>query len=430
VKQKEALMTMNDERESSAEAISDAENRCVIDFDHHSPDLLSQLPELWHNLQSTSPVAWSEANGGYWVVTGYNEVYEIVHDDATFSSDYANGGVLIPPSPFPLGFIETDPPEHNFRREPLNKYLSPNAAEKLEDRIRDIVTAFIDDVIESGKCEFVADVALPIPAALTMEMMGIPTNRWRLSADANHRINTAPPGTPMNEKAVAEMGEMGGELARLIAERRSNGERNDDILDVLCNVKVEGQLVSEESVLADVTLLLNGGVDTIATLLSSSLKWLDQNRDQLKLLRDHPELIKDATEEFLRVFTPVTGLARTCTRDYAIGGQKMKSGDRLLLIWAATNTDPKIFESPDEVRLNRTPNEHMSFGVGAHQCVARNVARVVYVVTLEEILKRMSDISIDHSAAKPYPSIGFNRGWITLPMTFTPGPKLGSEFRI
>lgn len=400
-----------------------------IRFDHHAPELIEQVPELWHDFHQHCPVAWTDDHGGYWVVSGYDAVYQVSHDDIAFSSAYENGGVAIPTVPFQFGFIEMDPPEFLYHRRPLNRYLSPRATEKLEEEARDVTTGFLDEFIAKGSCELVAELASPVPAVLTMDLLGMSREKWKLFADANHHINAERPGTSGYAAAEDEMAAMRDDLVQQIERRRASGERNDDVLDTFCFAEVGGQLLSPEAVLADLTLVVNGGVDTTTALIGSSLKWLDQHPTERNLLRSEPGRIPAACEEFLRVFAPVTGLARTCMATVNIGGRTMEPGDRVLLLWAAANYDESAFPKPDEVDLQRVPNRHTSFGLGAHRCIGSNMARLVYRVVLEEVFDRMPDFAFDHDAARPYPSMGINRGWDHLHTTFTPGAPRGSRFK-
>jgi cytochrome P450 len=155
------------------------------------------------------------------------------------------------------------------------------------------------------------------------------------------------------------------------------------------------------------------------------LWWLEEHPEQRQRLIDEPALMEHATEEFLRVFTPVPALARTATTDVELGGQQLCEGDRVLMSFAAANRDPAVFDEPDEAKLDRFPNPHTSFGLGIHRCIGSNLARSWFQLMLRGVLDRMPDYTIDRGAARRNHSIGIINGFINMPATFTPSEPRG-----
>jgi cytochrome P450 len=399
-----------------------------IAFDHHDPALVTGFRETWRELAEANPLHWSTAHGGFWIVTSYEAVYRMARDADAFSSAFANGGNTIPAMPFEFGFVNMDPPEATARRRLLAARFAPDEARRWEAEARDVATAFIDRVIEGGRCDLIDDLASPVPAVLTMALIGLPLEHWRLCADANHHMNTAPPGSPLHAQAIVEMAEVEQLLIALI-EHHSNATDDDGTLaSLLCRATIDGEPVDRAQILNDLRLVLNGGVDTSASLLGSALQWLAEHPDRRAELRDRPELLEPACEEFLRFFTPVTAMARTCVKDNEIEGQLIRAGERVLLAFSSANADPQAFADPENVQLDRWPNRHTSFGLGPHRCLGSHFARAEFKITLEEVLKRMPDYAIDATATEQYPSFGVNQGWISLPATFTPSARLGSTF--
>ena len=139
---------------------------------------------------------------------------------------------------------------------------------------------------------------------------------------------------------------------------------------------------------------------------------------------EDPELLVPATEEFLRVFPPVTSSARTVQRATTLGGCPMEVGDRVLFMRMAANYDPALFADPTEVVLDRFPNRHQSFGLGPHRCAGSHIARIVFQESMRQVLERIPDYEIDESRIIPYPDQGAFTGWTLLPATFTPGPRV------
>ncbi|WP_179377952.1 cytochrome P450 [Rhodococcus sp. ACS1] len=366
-------------------------------------------------------------------------------DDKTFSSDFdvnherggtpdkpGYRGVGVPPvSVVPFGFLEMDDPDHAHIRRALTPWLGPEAAANWVPVIEDLTNAFIDEVIERGECDFIDDIASPIPAVLTMMMLGTPLGKWKEWAEANHLQQSSFPGTPQKQRSEELMNDLVADLAGIIAERRANPPEGEpkDLLGVMCQNEIGGRLLTEQEILLHAVLIVGGGVDTTTSVMGAAIKWLAQHPGERTRLAEDPDLTKTAIEEFLRVFPPVTGLARTAKCPVQVGDQKVDEGDRVLLMYAAANYDPQIFDEPQEVQLDRWPNRHTTFGLGGHRCIGLHVARAVFTVVLRQVLERLPDYTIDHENAQIYPDVGLNQGWISLPMKFTPGSKVGSEFK-
>ena len=157
--------------------------------------------------------------------------------------------------------------------------------------------------------------------------------------------------------------------------------------------------LSEEEILKICFLQLIGGVDTSTGLLSHTFAWLSEHPEEKQRLLDDPELLKRATEEFLRWTSPAPALARTVTTETELGGQRLCPGDRLLLSWASANRDGAEFPDPDDVVLDRPANRHFAFGVGIHRCLGAQLGRLMGRVALEELLRRIPDYELPARSA-------------------------------
>jgi cytochrome P450 len=174
--------------------------------------------------------------------------------------------------------------------------------------------------------------------------------------------------------------------------------------------------------------VVTGGFDTATATIANAVEWMAQNPERRDYLREHPELIENAVEEFLRHFPPVHGIARNVVEDMEVGGQLLKAGDRVMISFYAANHDPARFESPYEVRFERAnARDHLAYSVGIHRCLGAPLARVELRQIFTEVLRRMPDIRIDYAGAKRYDTIGMINGWIRMPVTFTPGVRSGRE---
>jgi cytochrome P450 len=168
-------------------------------------------------------------------------------------------------------------------------------------------------------------------------------------------------------------------------------------------------------------------VDTSTGLLSHTFAWLSEHPEEGQRMIDEPDLVKRATEEFLRWVSPAPALARTVAKETELGGQRLCPGDRLLLSWASANQDAEVFDDPDTINIDRWPNRHQAFGLGAHRCLGSNLGRVQFQEVLNIALRRMPGLKLDLAAAQRYPSLGQVNGYATLPATFTPSEPIGED---
>lgn len=408
------------------------EQKPTVDYDPHSRDYASSSVEMHHRMQSECPVAWSESHDGFWVLARHQDVAHVARDDETFSSDHdldrsRNGyqGVSIPAPPVRMVPLETDPPEFNAYRRLLNPILSPAAVDRWDGLITDCVTACIDQKIESGEMDLVLDLANPLPAIVTLALLGLPLDDWYRYAEPMHTVVYSPPGTPEYERAAGEQLWIVQQLSDEF--RRRKEEPGEGLISTLAHSElVDGEPLSEDDAVAMAYTVMAGGVDTTTALLANALLWLNEHPDERSRLVGDSDAQAIAREEFLRFFSPAQAFARTATTSVDVGGQRICAGERLLLSWAAANRDETVFENPDDLVIDRLPNRHVAFGLGAHRCIGSNLARREIDIVLREVLERMPDYSIAPGDAERYESVGSINGYVRIPAIFDRGPKLGS----
>lgn len=402
--------------------------RLVAEFDHNSQAHSRDPVGSYRALREKCPVAWTEAHGGYWVMSGYDSVFDAARDDEVFSSarnSYGGEGltVVIPKTPMHLHIpIEIDPPEFRKWRKLINPITSPVAVQRMTGLVEKYTTWFIDEVIETGECDF--SQVIGVPSIVTVDWLGLPVADWHRYSFLHHATLTAVPGSDEYVKATTvEMPYCSQQMREVIAARRA--EPRDDVISYLVHQEVDDRPVSDEEVFSMVELLLAGGVGTTASLVSQTLVWLYQHRDVRQTLIEHPEKQERAIEEFLRYFSPTQALARTVAKDAEFHGCPVHTGDRVLLAWASANRDPSQFEDPDTLDIERWPNRHTAFGVGVHRCAGSHLGRAMARELIGQVLGRMPDYVIDLDRVEPYPHQGTNTGWRRIPATFTPGPRRG-----
>jgi cytochrome P450 len=407
----------------------------VVHFDHHSPAHAVDPWSAYREMRETSPVVQSDAYGGFKVVTSYKNVTAVAQDWATFSSHHdadgtgnGYGGVTIPPAPLRSIPVETDPPEHTKYRRLLSPIFTQADADRCRPRIAEVARHFVDTVVEAGQCDLVNDIAVPVPAAFTLDLLGIPTDRWERYARPMHQIVYAPQDSPAYAEAVEGTNWILADVAAELARRRAGPLTGEDLLSHLLRSEIDGESLDERTILEIAWLVIVGGLDNTASLLANAFLWLHRHHSERDRLRGDEELTELAFDEFLRYFTVTQALSRTATKDTAIEGYPVRAGERVFIVWAAANRDPEAFERPEEVLLDRSPNRHVGFGWGPHRCIGALVAKHMFCITLREVLTRMPDYTVSESELQRYPSVGIACGFIKMPATYSPSASIGSGF--
>jgi cytochrome P450 len=404
----------------------------VIDFDHHSKDFLDHRHAAWAKVRET-PVAFTPNHGGFWVVSGHAEVAQVSRDEATFTSEYGpRGGVDckgiigVPRSRGipPAGIAEAPGELHQILRRVLNPYLLPPAVEDMRPFAEALTHWFLDQHIEAGRMDLVQDLTNPVPAVITMRLIGLPCEEWDHYAELFHATVAHQPGGPEYTRAVARVPEMLATLMKEVLERRA--APRDDLLTALVELRTDdGEPVGDEAIGSILWNLVGGGLDTTTSLTSLSLYHLATHPDLRRRLIAEPELLPTATEEFLRYFSVNETLTRTVTRDTELGGQHLSAGDVVLISWLTANHDESVFEQPGDVVMDRSPNRHLAFGIGPHRCIGMHVARSLFETMVAAVLERIPDFEVDRDRTRFYEGNPMMAGVVTMPVTFTPGPKTG-----
>ena len=419
--------------ESSEDIADDERKKNRYHFDRHTPEYRLQFEKITEEMQSRCPMAWSDTYNGHWVAAGSKEVFELArcpavsnHHDLTGETPYQ--GITIPKARRATvvrgGILEMDEPEHSLYRGALNPYLSPAAVKRWQPFVDEIVRAALDEKIESGRIDFVDDLANIVPAVLTLAMMGIELNKWMIYSEPAHLSVSTPEHSPDAERVAQMNRQMGIDMINTMNEVRENPRPG--LVNALLQLRIDGEPAPDLEILGNLGLIIGGGFDTTTALTAHALEWLSENPDQRELLsRERDTLLNHATEEFLRYYTPAPGDGRTFSDDVEVEGQKFKKGERLWISWAMANRDPSVFEKPNEIVLDRKGNRHFSFGIGVHRCVGSNVARTVFKSMLTAVLDRLPDYVCDPEGTEHYETIGVIQGMKHLPATFTPSPKLG-----
>jgi cytochrome P450 len=398
-------------------------------FDLYGPELAGRWVEVWHELQAVGPVVHSELYGGYYVLTRYADVCAAARDDDTFSSFHdtygvrgGEQGIVIANNPMHNGFIELDPPEYQHYRRLVAPWFAPTAVQALHPEMVALASAAVDRVIERGAFDIVIDFAKPISAAVTLALMGMDVDEWAIYSDAFHQMVYKERAAPEYAHIIEQHGWILQRLRDTVTDRRRHPR--GDLVSTLCTAELEpGRVLTDQEVVDTLYLFLGGGLNTTMSLVSHALLWLGEHPEDRRRLVEDRGLVPSACEEFLRYSTPTQGLARTVTKPCVVAGHPFEPGDRVLLAWAAANVDDEVFESPDTVIMDRTPNPHTAWGVGGHRCIGANLARAEFAIMLGEILDRIPEYEIIRDRVEVFPRIGLTNGYISIPATFPPGRR-------
>jgi cytochrome P450 len=411
---------------------------CEVDFDHHSPEYARDPAAAYRGAFEKCPVTWSSAHGGYWLVTGFEESFAALQDDALFSSA---DGVSIPPQLRKASPIDVDPPQHRLYRRALNKGTSPAAVRELAPSIIEWTREAMRKVASEGGGDLVTDVAAPVPAKAIMVMLGLKQDNWRRYAEVWHELFAH----PTDKHSYDELAYIWDEIHEKVKERHENPTPDligrmwstgllDEVIKArsggcpVAHGEVSRGFVSEgaaaegpvEEGTHTAMTLLGAGVDTTTNLFSSVSLWLGEHPKVRTYLAGHMDdatVWDHAVDEFIRYFATAPALARTVTRDTEFFGHQLGQGDRILISFMAANRDPRVFDRPDELVLDRFPNRHMTFGVGIHRCLGSHLARLAFSLMLRELLVTLPDYEVLADQAEYYEDRANIAGWSKIPIT-------------
>ena len=343
-------------------------------------------------MRENAPAYWDETNE-LWGIARYDDVVFVEkHKDLFVSSDQEKGGYR-PNIPADRALIGLDDPIHTKRRNLVSRRFTPRAAGQWEDHVREVVTALLDDMVAAGgEVEIVETLAAPLPAMMIGKLLGFGEDRWR---ELKHWSETtiALGGGPryFTEEGVTAAMEFAQASAELYEEKR--GCPVDDVMSVWTRAEIDGQPLTLEEVIPDCLLLLDGGAETTRTVIARTILNLIANPDQWALLRDGADSTI-ATEEFIRYVTPVNNMCRVATRDVELGGETIRAGQQVVLMYPSANRDPAHFAEPERFDITRHPNPHLAFGFGTHFCLGASLARLEIRVFFEELRTRVTGMRL------------------------------------
>jgi len=361
-------------------------------------------------LRREDPVHWSD-DWGCWLVTRYDDVAAVLRDTGGFSSAGRFVAMLgrLPPDlrrevldAWPLsGLFQSDPPEYTRHRQLLGRAFTRHLS-LMPAKIGQMVDSIVADATDRGEIDIIRDLAVPLPADVVLDLLGIPVgDRAQFKAWSDSIISLLSSGIPdvaRVEQFRAATDAAKEWIAQLVADRRANPL--DDMLSELVALGPSSELMTDAELLVTVIQFLLAGHETTTNLIGNGTLSLLRNRDQRGDLHDHIDdaaLVANAVEELLRFESPLQRLARLVTHDVELRGKPVAKGDIVMVMLGAANRDPDAFPAPDTLDIRRQPNRHAAFGFGAHFCLGAPLARIEGAVALRALFRLSRLRLIDES---------------------------------
>jgi len=370
--------------------------------------------DAFADMREKAPVMWhpEEYGAGFWAVTSYDLVKQVELNPTVFSSQ--RGGIMqsyglddAPRHPLLHGaslntMICLDRPHHTELRMEHMQYFRAGFVEELRKKVDVHVNHLLDEMVKKGPVlDMVENFSAELPLFTLCEILGVPAAdrpklvHWMHFLEmASYQAQQEGLGNVTPEEIMAFMGEIQAlfDFGRDLLQKRRKDPQND-LLSAIANVKIDGELLSDEFLDGSWLLIVFAGNDTTRNSLSGTMKLLTENMDQRAKLVANPDLYKNFVNEALRMVSPVTYMRRTVTTDTELGGQKMSEGDKVIMYYPAANRDPSKFPNPNTFDIAReNAREHLAFGLGPHVCIGQRVANMQLESAYRNILQRFPDI--------------------------------------
>ena len=377
----------------------------IADYDPRDPDVIDDpIPVLTH-LQKVDPVHWSQRLNG-WVITGYDDARAILTDEQISADrltpfyEHQSDAMQKRISEL-IRYLNTwvafkDPPEHTRLRTLMNKVFTRAAVRELRPAIERAVGRLLDAMAGRDEVDFIQVFAYPLPAAVIMDMLGLPHEDTESLKDWSNKMQLfiGSATTSSDKYALAERGaiEMAEYFRNIILEREKN--LGDDMISKLLTIRQQGDALTEDEVIGTSMLFLFGGHETTTNLLGNGVRAFLANPEQLARLKANPKLIRRAVEEVLRYDGPTGATVRVVKEDHLLHGRTLRKGDRVFVMINAANHDDRIFDNPGTFDIERDPNPHLTFNYGAHFCLGAPLARLEGEVAFMRLFERFPEMRL------------------------------------
>jgi cytochrome P450 len=371
----------------------------VLPYDYlRSFQSFEHPPSALDGLREDYPAFYSNFYGGYWVLTRYEDIRAVFSDPDVYRQ-WPDG---VPAAPFGGTNIpiHLNPPTHTVYRKILMPLFTPRRIAKLEADVRQIARQQLEKLRNVGRCEFVRDFALTLPAAMYCSLLGLPLERFRIFNDLSNQIIYGPivtrrergeeAGRAVRATAAKQVRQL---LASLMHQRRA--EPGDDLIGFLLAARLDGEKpLTDDEIINIAATFFYAGTDSTAAAISYAFLFLASHPGHRKQLIEHPEYLSHAAEELLR-YNSFHHIARVVVTDVELAGVQIKAGDIILLPTGAANHDHRQYPNANQVDFSRRPHGQLSFGGGIHRCIGAGLATLQVRISLEEVHQAFPEYQLD-----------------------------------
>lgn len=358
--------------------------------DLYAEDQIDHLLDALAVARDERPILHTDADGGYFLVSRYEDVRTVCEHPEIFSSTQPGlrgvGVSLIP--------LDVDPPNHRVFRMFLNRYFSRTFLLRYEDQMREIARDAIAEFLHKGELDVVADYAIPFSSGSLARVVFATDNKDLIARGVVAVKRVAVETTPDSFAVVA------GLAMEAMAELENSAAGREDVLAALVTEKVGDRLLTMEERLGIITTLLLGGLDTTRGMIVNIAHHL-ATRPEIEPLLQSQDWWRGPLDEFLRYSTTVSFMARVVMQDTELGGVPMRAGDRVAIHFHSANRDGTRFDHPDELLFDRPNLPNAAFGLGVHRCLGQNFARIQLAIAFEELLAQATNFRLKEGAEIP-----------------------------
>jgi len=354
-----------------------------------SPEFQDHAPAVYRTLRDQHPV-YHNAERGFWALSRFEDVWNAVHDDRSYSTEGMEESDSLLPM---INFL--DPPRHHALRALVSRAFTPARVEHLEPRIRQISRELLAAFRDAGRCDLMAEFASQLPSRVMSDLIGIPPERRAVFLSLTEGLVATDPSLSITDHIRKISERIYTEFDGLLSDRQA--QREDDLMSALLDAEIDGERLCREEILGFCFQLVVAGNDTTTNLIGNGAALLARHPEQRALLVADPSRIPNAIEEMLRFEPPAQALPRRTTGEVTLHGRIIPSGVRLLLVWAAANRDEREFDDPEQFDVTRSIRRHLSFGHGIHYCLGASLARLEARVAFEELLTNLPEYTLDES---------------------------------
>jgi pimeloyl-[acyl-carrier protein] synthase len=391
-------------------------------FNPMDPEFIEDPYPTYHRLRAEDPVHQSPL--GFWVLTRYEDVVAALRDPRLAKEAIASFVAARFGAPAPAGglsMLDRDPPDHTRLRGLVSKAFTPRVVEGLRPHVQRIVGGLLARVEGEHSMDLIEEFAYPLPVIVICQMLGVPVEdrdrfrQWGLDIARGLDSILLPPDSEVGRRSTAARHALADYFRELIAERRA-APRGDMLSDLIA-AEEAGDKLNEDELLATCILLLVAGHETTVNLIGNGTLALLRHPDQLRRLREDPQLIGSAVEELLRYDGPVQRTARIPSEDVTIGGRTVPKGELVMPFIGAADRDPAQFPDPDRLDIGRADNRHIAFGWGIHFCLGAPLARLEGQIAIGTLVQRLPKLALATDRPEHRLSLTL-RGLTSLPVSF------------